>query len=223
MGKKCVPGVFCIENMTLFVLVVILVVLVYLVYVYAIKPGQTVYVTTSVPTQVLEHGIRFSGPAIGGPLGTIATRNERGDNIFENPYSPPYKTDGTYFPSDGGDIRGLPIGGLPVNMRTRGYGAQFNQVGILTRSKTDDALILPLMGRITMTGRSKWQYYAISNTGAVNTRLPVQVQGKNCTGEYGCDEIVSGDTVLVEGYGDMFRATIYETSGLAYIPYHLSV
>lgn len=30
MGKKCIPGVFCIENMTLFLLVFILIVLVYL-------------------------------------------------------------------------------------------------------------------------------------------------------------------------------------------------
>ena len=30
MGKKCIPGVFCIENMTLFLLFFILIVLVYI-------------------------------------------------------------------------------------------------------------------------------------------------------------------------------------------------
>ena len=32
MGKKCIPGVICIENMTLFVLIMILCVLVYMFY-----------------------------------------------------------------------------------------------------------------------------------------------------------------------------------------------
>ena len=32
MGKKCIPGVFCIENMTLFVLFVIVILLWYIFY-----------------------------------------------------------------------------------------------------------------------------------------------------------------------------------------------
>ena len=74
------------------------------------------------------------------------------------------------------------------------------------------------MGRRNMAGRDKWQYYTISNTGNLNTKLPISVNGKSCTSEYGCDIINNGDTVYVEGYKDTFRATVYETSTFQYIP-----
>jgi hypothetical protein len=80
-------------------------------------------------------------------------------------------------------------------------------------------MILPLMGRRNMAGRDKWQYYTISNTGNLNTKLPVSVNGKSCTGEYGCDDITNGDVVYVEGYNDTFKATIYENSLFNYIPF----
>jgi hypothetical protein len=79
-------------------------------------------------------------------------------------------------------------------------------------------LILPLMGR-KLSGRDKMQYYTTSNTGNMNVKLPVSKNGKSCTGEYGCDEIYNGDTVYVEGYAEVFKATIYENTRLSYIPY----
>ena len=79
-------------------------------------------------------------------------------------------------------------------------------------------MILPLMGRRTMSGRDKWEYYTISGSGNLNARLPISVNGKNCSGEYGCDEVYNGDVVYVEGYNDTFSATIYENNSLRYIP-----
>jgi hypothetical protein len=125
------------------------------------------------------------------------------------------KTDGIYFPRDSGDVRGI-----PVNVQTRGTNMSYQQVGILTRAiNNGQDMILPLMGRRLMTGRDKWQYYTISNTGNMNTKLPVSLNGKSCTGEYGCDDINNGDNVYVEGYNDTFRVTIYENSLFNYIPY----
>ena len=53
-------------------------------------------------------------------------------------------------------------------------------MGILTSPNQDDKLILPLMGRRHMSGRDKWQYYTISNSGSLNTKLPISVNGKSC-------------------------------------------
>ena len=36
--------------------------------------------------------------------------------------------------------------------------------------------------------------------------------------EYGCDKIYDGDTVYVQGYNGIFRATIYDNDVLRYIP-----
>jgi hypothetical protein len=98
----------------------------------------------------------------------------------------------------------------PMRMEMR---ESYSQIGILTR----DELILPLMGRQYMRGRDKWQYYTISNTGNLNTKLPVSVKGKSCTSEYGCDQIMNGDQIYVEGYNNTFNATVYENNMFRYM------
>jgi hypothetical protein len=105
-----------------------------------------------------------------------------------------------------------------VNIETRGLGLDYSQLGILTRGNGSD-MILPLMGRRLISGLDKWQYYTISNTGNMNTKLPISLKGRSCSGEYGCDSIMNGDMVYVEGYNDTFRVTVYETGKFSYIPY----
>jgi hypothetical protein len=216
MAKKCIPGVFCIENMTLAILLFLFIVLAYMYYVFIVKVSENGNKQTIVyqPIQTTQ--------AI--PLNGISTRIP---NVIMDPYGPPYKPDGNYFPSDSGDIRGLPgiqqmpiqvNRGIPVNIETRGLGLDYSQMGILTRGNGGD-MILPLMGRRLMSGLDKWQYYTISNTGNMNTKLPISVKGRSCSGEYGCDSIMNGDMVYVEGYNDTFRVTVYETSKFNYIPY----
>lgn len=128
---------------------------------------------------------------------------------------------------------------LPVNVETRGVRSEYNQVGILTKtngnsgssmrrmftnsdseedSSNENTLIIPLMGRRSSSGRDKWQYYTISNTGTLNTKLPVTVQGRSCSSEYGCDEIMDGDVVFVKGYNHGFSVTMYENTTFSYIP-----
>ena len=205
MGKKCLPGVICIENMTLAVLAFLLIIVGYMYYIFIVKVRETRY----------EERV-ISVPMVG--VGGIATRNV--PNVILDPYGPPLRTDGTYFPSDSGDIRGIPmvrpIRAVPVNIETRGLSQDYTQMGILTREKDD--LILSLMGRRLVSGLDKWQYYTISNTGNINTKLPIKVRGKSGSSEYGCDSLMSGDIVYVEGYQDTFKATIYENGTFSYIP-----
>jgi hypothetical protein len=211
MGKKCIPGVFCIENMTLFVLFVIAILLWYIFYTQIQKNNANNVNNNKTPNIIVV--TQPTNPASISPLATISARNDP----FNDPYSPPMKTDGIYFPRDSGDVRGI-----PVNVQTRGTNMSYQQVGILTRpnhNHNGQDMILPLMGRRLMTGRDKWQYYTISNTGNMNTKLPVSLNGKSCTGEYGCDDINNGDNVYVEGYNDTFRVTMYENSLFNYIPY----
>jgi Family of unknown function (DUF5755) len=212
MTKKCIPGVICIENMTLAVFAFLLIVVGYMYYVFIVKVRAVNH--RDIRVDRYEERV-LSVPMIGG----IATRNT--PNVILDPYGPPLKTDGTYFPSDSGDIRGIPmvrpIRAVPVNIETRGLSQDYTQMGILTREKDD--LILTLMGRRLVSGLDKWQYYTISNTGNMNTKLPIKVRGRSCSGEYGCECLMSGDIVYVEGYQDTFKATIYENASFSYIPY----
>jgi hypothetical protein len=206
MGKKCIPGLFCIENMTLFLLIVIVILLIYVWYTQLVKPmrniekDQSKIIVVNTPNNI--------------PLASISTRN----NPMNDPYAPPLKNDGIYYPTDSGDIRGIPLK-VPVNIETRGMNMEYQQVGILTRTNNSNDMILPLMGRRNLAGRDKWQYYTISNSGNLNTKLPISVNGKSCTNEYGCDQVYNGDIVYVEGYKDTFIATIYENNLFRYLPY----
>lgn len=226
MAKKCIPGVFCIENMTLFLLFVIMMMCIYFYYILIVKNTDTRKEMDAKITVVYPLN-ENAGSTIGG----VSSR------AILDPYGPPLRNDGVYFPRDSADVRGsipitetrgsIPIthvnvpvrGAVPINMETRGTGMDYTQIGILTKSKGNEPLILPLMGRQPMTGRDKWQYYTVSNTGFLNTKLPVSLNGKSCTGEYGCDILNNGDTVFVEGYDSTFRVTIYENSQFRYIPY----
>ena len=172
MGKKCIPGVICIENMTLFVLILIFGTLIYMFY-----QSQA---QSKVQTQAPATAPMYLQP----PIQTQMQLPNM--DTLRDPYAPPMR----------------------MEMRE-----SYSQIGILTR----DELILPLLGRQYMRGRDKWQYYTISNTGNLNTKLPVSVKGKSCTSEYGCDQIMNGDQIYVEVYNNTFNATVYENNMFRYM------
>lgn len=213
MPKKCIPGVICVGNLTLFIVFFIIILLSYLYYVNVVKnqnqhssmdwANNTKMVIVTPTTQMLP------------PQGLMPMSARR--DPFNDPYAPPLQdATGVIYPRNTTDIRGV----IPINIETQGLGTQYQQLGILERvgGKNDD-LILPLMGRQSMIGRDKWQYYTISNTGTLNTKLPITFEGRSCTSENGCNSINSGDTVYVKGYNDKFRVTVYENNHLQYIPY----
>ena len=135
-----------------------------------------------------------------------------------NAYVPPIRCD------NGGVVKGpvtmtIPQNSVPINVPTQHYNTQYAQVGILTKNNRD---IFPLMGRRTLTSRNKWQYYTVSGGGAggnLQTKLPVRVKNKTCSGEYGCDEIYTNDDVYVEGFNDNFKATVYDNGLFSYLPF----
>jgi hypothetical protein len=231
LRKKCPPNNFCMEHLNMILLLLILGFLVYLyhIYLYSMPSLRTPYSVGIDPNTYLiprpSGTITDTGTGMYPALGGISTRMD----VLNDPYIPPVKVDGYVFDRYSNDIRGMPpmIASIqqnplvPVNVETRGIRNEYSQMGILTKtdsSENNTTLILPLMGRRTMNGRDKWQYYSISNTGNLNTKLPVRIQGKSCTSEYGCDPVMSGDIVYVEGYNHSFKATIYENGLFSYIP-----
>lgn len=190
-GKKCIPGLFCVGNMTLFMFCIMSLFIVYLLY---RQNGSNVIVITQPPSPL---------PASSSSLGN--NNNENNDPL-SNAYLPPLRNNNNFI--------------KPKPIPTQSFDTNYQQIGILTRNNSNHHNeILPLMGKRKMTSRYKWQYYTISSGhGNLQTKLPVSVKGKSCTGEYGCDEIYNNDSVYVEGFKDVFVATIYENNTFEYIP-----
>jgi len=220
MPKRCPPGVFCIENYTIFTIFCILIVT--LAYIFMRNPNtnsgvssnKKISETTLLNVDINNDEIPQQTIVRANPM--FSFNNSEGD-ILLNPYSPPLSDERYLIPSH--DMRSMNvrgIGGVPINIRTQGVDSTYRQVGILT-PRTGKEQILALMGRPLLSNREKWQYYTMSERN--NIKLPISVKGKSCMNEYGCDKVYDGDTVYVEGYGNIFRATIYDNDVMRYIPF----
>ena len=118
-----------------------------------------------------------------------------------------------------------PIRDVPINIPTRGYGPDFHQVGILEKTSIDSEStvydtrpqILPLYGKPSYAGSSKWYYYTASDKNGF--KIPFSKNGKQCSTEYGCNELYDGDKVDLSGYNAKYKVTIYGIDAPKYIPY----
>jgi hypothetical protein len=107
--------------------------------------------------------------------------------------------------------------GIPINVKTSHRDVNFAQIGILTNGDNGET-ILPLFGRPLATNRNRWQYYTM-NDKFQTIKLPVTNKNRSCSGEYGCEEVFDGDNIVVKGFNQSFKATIYESNTPEYIPY----
>lgn len=137
--------------------------------------------------------------------------NKSYDRII-NPLLPPERSN-PYKNNYGDYLRGV---GVPINIPTRGYAGEFQQVGILVNDTNDK--ILPLYGRHTYPGSSKWLYYT-STDKFREVKLPIFKNKRNCTEEYGCDEIYDKDELTVPAYNEIFKVSLYTLDTPKYIPY----
>jgi Family of unknown function (DUF5755) len=233
--RVCPPGVLCIENVSLFMLVIVVVLIALIYWVYQLSDeakaanrestAMTASASASTPASLFG-GFGGVGGLFSSPSSLFSS--VPGD-ILLNPYAPPRKENpffnaphrnnleaGIIVPlTTSGDVRG-PVA-VPINIPTSHLDLSYRQVGILTRNDANDT-ILPLMGRPLHANRQKWQYYTMSDKNSM-IKLPVSVAGRSCTSDIGCDEIFNGDSAYVEGYRDSFAATVYENDTPRYIPY----
>lgn len=228
MVRKCPPGVLCFENITLVVVAVIIIGLG--IYAHSRVFGGHGHGYGHGPMLVAsaDNSLDFG---IGGPSSS--------QDVLLNPYVPPLRDNSVGASRPNYDIRGGVEtihyggmdgggGGVRVNVPTRSVDTTYRQVGILTRSggggggggggTASQETILPLIGRPLFTNRDKWQFYTLSDKNNA-IKLPVIINGKSGTGEYGCNNVSTGDTIYVEGYNDAFRVTAYDSASLRYLPF----
>jgi len=213
--KKCPPGVICVENITLTLIIIILLVLLFLIYVNFKnnKPNEINLNQTIEQKEPNGFSGWFSSLIPSWPYTNLP------NDVLLNPYAAPYRDERYLVP----DLNYVRPGSIPINVSTN-IGAvssqtSYRQMGIMTPlNGTSKDNILPLMGRPLFTNRDKWQYYTISNQHN-NVKLPISFKGRSGLNDYGVDQIFSGDTVFVEGYNEPFGVTIYENDTIKYLPF----
>lgn len=118
--------------------------------------------------------------------------------------------------------------GIPINIPSRGPFQAYQQVGILSKDEiadldkipgnNNDSNILPLFGRPTYYGSNRWNYYTSSDK-FQSVKLPINIDGRKCTEDLGCDELRDGDMVSIPSYNGRFRVEIYDFDKPRYIPF----
>ena len=203
MAKKCPPGVLCIENFTLFLLLIVCAGIVYFMSNHLLTQNIMIDRINRTTKKILHHPT---------PTPTTTILDKTTGSMLLDPTVPPLKK--VNYVDTRNEIN--PRRGVPINIRTRGdHLGHYNQIGFLKGKERKD-LIYPLYGRPNDTSRDKWNYYTLNDTGI---KLPISKQSKSCTGEYGCNELMNGEDVYVEGVDAIFIATIYENESNRYIPY----
>lgn len=98
----------------------------------------------------------------------------------------------------------------PITVDSRPTYEPTAQVGLLT-SKSGE--ILPLMGRRFAENRGgRYEYYTVSGSHGMLSRLPVTCNGNDCSGEKGCDQLFSGDAVFTGATNRDYDVTMYDTT-----------
>jgi len=209
--KKCPPGVICIENMSMFILIIFIG-----LFFYFVRQNITVNNQSSEKIIIKEEkreninggGIfGFGWPNI--PYSNLSLPRD----ALLNPYVPPLSDERYITPTFQGVV--------PINVSTNvgAVDTSYRQMGILTpiNNKDNKEKIIPLMGRPLFTNRDKWQYYTISDQ-RNSMKLPILHNGKSCMNEYGCDRLFTGDTVYVEGINQHYKINIYDNDTIKYLP-----
>lgn len=204
MAKKCPPGMICLENITIFIIIIVFVLLG--LYIYQIA-NKTNTLNSSYQTNTKYYAPSHPPPQLNNQCGVNIPYSN--NDVLLNPYTPPLK-DERY---SNCDVKN----GMPINIPTQGVETNYRQIGILTKV-TNDNTILPLMGKPLITNRDKWNYYCMNDKNNL-IKLSVKSKGKSCMSEYGCDSLYHDDIVYIDGYNDAFKVTLYENNTIRYIPY----
>ena len=213
--KKCPPGVICLENATIIFILFCFFVLMYVVH-SSFSHKIEINNNQSDKVVIKEKSRENSGVGFGFGFPNVPYNNLASDVLLD-PYAAPLRDERYIIPQ----VSNIPLGTIPINVSTNvgAVDTTYRQVGILTPatgSSKDN--VLPLMGRPVFSNRDLWQYYCISNQHN-NVKLPIRVNGKDASNEYGVNKVFNKDVVYVEGANEAYRATIYENNVIKYLPF----
>ena len=220
--SKCPPGVLCMSNSVVIILVLSIIVGIGFLAIFSQKLDLYSMITSSSslspkPMQRMQHIQHMNEvkemqeaqnlPVI-QPRIQLDIRTRGGDSRYDMAPQPLRDlVPQLEYPSRGGQ---LPI---PVGIPTRGLPEQFQSMGVV---KLPDGNVLPLYGRRTATSSDKWNYYTRTDT-YNPVPLPLNFKNRECMDSPGCTEVMDGDKITSIN-GQSGDVTLYKYNGPTNIP-----
>ena len=218
MAKVCPPGVLCIENITIVILMVLIGGLLYVQYYQNIKNRSlqtkqhkefinTIAHKLSKPETIIKQTTvnNDDDPYFTKTYNRFSSLN---NDILLNPYEPPLKDDAYFLKHSSSSTCHNKNCGINIQTNIHQADIRYRQIGVLL-PREEKFSILPLMARPLYTNRYKWQYYTLSDQNN-SIKLPIYIKDRNCMNEYGCDELYTNDVAWVEGHNTHYKISLYE-------------
>jgi hypothetical protein len=210
MSKTCISPFLCFDSQTFYLLLGLT--LVTCVYFYNNYQGKLVRDMNIDKVEFNTNNSLFGAPISDDPE-VKSTLESKDYQRAINPLLPPERT----YPYGNPSIQEI-NSKVPINVPTRGVGGVYSQVGILTAPDENNPTILPLYGKPTYPGSSRWLYYT-STDKLPSVKIPLSNAGRDCAGDQGCDEIQKQDKITIPAYaGKEFDVDIYKLDTPRYIP-----
>ena len=197
MVKRCPPGVLCLTpGIGIFITVLVAFLVGALFYFIKSEPVPRVLTQAQPQPQPIYNNLNVDV--------------EKGDDRYTRAPIP------LRFWNTSPDLRGalIPPGATPINQYTRGLPESYQSMGII---KKDDGSVLPLYGRRTAGSGDRYQYYTRTDT-YNPVPLPIRYKRKDCQDDVGCDELFSGEEIMIGPTGEKAKTTLYKFDGPTYIP-----
>ena len=214
MARGCPKGVYCIDTDAIIYLLICIIIGTY----FSTRHYyQTKY--NNIKKNKVNSSVKRIKPM---PPTILETTENRDMKALSDPLYPPLKRN--YHMEEPSIYR------MPINVKTRESGGDYQQIGILHKishsnddiaapGTNDDAVILALFGKPLYRGSSQWLYYVISDkTNAI--KIPISIDGKSCSDEQiGCREIYNDNEITIPQYNGVFKVQVYNFDAPKYIPY----
>jgi hypothetical protein len=192
MPRRCPPDTFCFSSEFLMVIIGILVIVIAIGI--AMKGMMPLQQQMQMPPIVIKTD--------SGVPNVVDTRFARAPQPLRDWMEAPE------YPPRGG------IASIPINIPTQGLPESFQMTGNINV----DGKMLPLYGRRTMRGSSdRWNYYTRTDT-FNPVPIPLRYQNKDCMDDIGCQELYSGEHVVLDGTGEHGKVRLYRYDGPPYAP-----
>jgi len=191
MPRRCPPDTFCFSSEFLMVIIGILIVVIAIGFAFR---GMVQMQQMQPQPIIIKTG--------SGVKEVVDTRFARAPQPLRD------WMEGPEYPPRGG------IATIPINIPTQGLPESFQMTGNINV----DGKMLPLYGRRTMMGSSdRWNYYTRTDT-FNPVPIPLRYKNRDCMDDIGCQELYSGEHVVLDGTGENGKVRLFRYDGPKYIP-----